>query len=104
MRSNFFLAVGLAVAMVATVLCSSLHAQTLQKVRVTIPVPVFTFFPLYFDRKTDFSPRKGLTSRSSQPMAMDPTWTRSLPEVFNSQPPHPIAYSCLTSKGSPCST
>ena len=54
MRRNFYLIVGIAVAIAATVLYSPIHAQTLQKVRVTIPVPVFTFFPLYFGQETVF--------------------------------------------------
>jgi NitT/TauT family transport system substrate-binding protein len=39
---------------------TSLHAQTLQKIRVTIPVPVFTFFPLYFGQEQGFFAKEGL--------------------------------------------
>ena len=37
-----------------------LRAQTLQKIRVTIPVPVFTFFPLYFGQEKGFFAKEGL--------------------------------------------
>ena len=60
MRRNFYLIVGIAVAIAATVLYSPIHAQTLQKVRVTIPVPVFTFFPLYFGQENGFFAKEGL--------------------------------------------
>ncbi len=36
------------------------QAQTLEKIRVTIPVPVFTFFPLYFAQENGYFAREGL--------------------------------------------
>jgi ABC-type nitrate/sulfonate/bicarbonate transport system substrate-binding protein len=58
MRRPFALVTGIVLA--ATVWCHPSNAQTLQKIRVTIPVPVFTFFPLYYGQENGFFAKEGL--------------------------------------------
>ena len=60
MRRLFVSTVAIGITLSAFVWSHSLHAQNLQKVRVTIPVPVFTFFPLYFGQENGFFAKEGL--------------------------------------------
>lgn len=59
MRRQFESIIGLGVV-VAFLWMHPSHAQNLQKIRVTIPVPVFTFFPLYFGQENGFFAKEGL--------------------------------------------
>jgi NitT/TauT family transport system substrate-binding protein len=60
MRRLFVSTVAIGITLSAFAWSHSLHAQNLQKVRVTIPVPVFTFFPLYFGQENGFFAKEGL--------------------------------------------
>ncbi|MDB5550400.1 MAG: hypothetical protein JWL86_384 [Rhizobium sp.] len=60
MRRLFISLAVVSLALTALTSPAPLHAQSLQKIRVTIPVPVFTFFPLYFGQEQGFFAKEGL--------------------------------------------
>ncbi len=60
MRRQFQSIIGLGGRSIAFLWMHPSHAQNLQKIRVTIPVPVFTFFPLYFGQENGFFAKEGL--------------------------------------------
>jgi NitT/TauT family transport system substrate-binding protein len=60
MRRLFASIVAIGLALTALTWPHSASAQNLQKLRVTIPVPVFTFFPLYFAQENGYFAKEGL--------------------------------------------
>src|SRR5262245_30814387 len=60
MRVVLALIVSVGVALFTLIWSQPAHAQDLQKLRVTIPVPVFTFFPLYFAQENGYFAKEGL--------------------------------------------
>jgi NitT/TauT family transport system substrate-binding protein len=60
MRVVLALIVSVGVALFTLIWSQPANAQDLQKLRVTIPVPVFTFFPLYFAQENGYFAKEGL--------------------------------------------